>query len=85
MIDEGAGAGDEAAAGFSCRIVAGAVDPAAELDGGVRPRHLLVQERRGGALSDGGRQGLFANGVEVAIQEPRAGAALEATHRAVAA
>ena len=61
----------------------GAVDAAAELERHMRPRHLLVEERREAALIDGRRERLGADGVERAVQHPAADAALQAADRAV--
>src|SRR6185503_17830946 len=75
--------GREAARRLAVRFVARVLDAAAELHRDVRPRQLLVDERRRPALIDGRRQRFFAARVEGAIQIPRAEAALETADRFV--
>ena len=57
------------------RLVAGVIEPAAELQGGMRPRHLFIHEGSRAVLSDGRREGLGAGRGELAVQVPAADAA----------
>ena len=59
------------------------IQPAAELQRRMRPRHFLVDEHGRGALVDRWRQGFRAGGAERAIEERRADGAGQPSDRAV--
>jgi hypothetical protein len=59
------------------------VQAGAELERGVRPRYLFIEEQRRGTFLHGRRQRLFADGAEIAAQHPRADRARKPAARLV--
>jgi hypothetical protein len=69
--------------GLAVRLVVRVIDTPAELERDVWPRDFFVEKGGEAALIDGGRERLFTNRVEGAIEEPAASASFQPPDRAM--